>query len=70
MRRLRYPEFAAHQQAHKSFLSRFQGFSRALQAGETVDPGELFDFVSGWFKQHMAEQDGPLAGFLNARKAA
>jgi methyl-accepting chemotaxis protein len=70
MRRRRYPGLAAHQAAHKTFLTRFQTFSRALDAGESFDAGEFFDFVSTWFKQHMIELDGPMAKFLQAREAA
>jgi hemerythrin len=51
-------------------MSRFQGYSRALQAGEPIDASQFFDFVSGWFRQHMIEHDSVLARFLHTKKAA
>jgi hemerythrin-like metal-binding protein len=70
MRRHSYPELRSHQRAHESFMSRFQGYSRALQAGEPIDASQFFDFVSGWFRQHMIEHDSVLARFLHTKKAA
>jgi hemerythrin-like metal-binding protein len=70
MRRNRYADLAAHQQQHRAFLSRFREFAGAIGAGEAIDVSAFFDFISGWFRQHVTEHDAPLARFLNARRAA
>ena len=70
MRRARYPELGAHQQAHKMFLSQFEAFATSLRVGDAVDTNRFLDFVAGWFKQHMAEYDGAMGRFLRTRAAA
>jgi hemerythrin-like metal-binding protein len=70
MQRTRYPGFHAHQQAHQAFINRFRDVTRELQAGQAIDASQFFDFVSGWFKQHMSEQDAPMANFAKIRQAA
>jgi len=70
MRRHNYPALAAHRQAHQAFLRKFAEFGGALRMGEPLDASAFFEFVSGWFRQHMTEHDGPLAAFLKLRQAA
>ena len=70
MRRHNYADLAAHQRSHKVFLDRFQAFAQELQTGTSIDPGQFFDFISTWFKNHMTEHDVPMARFLTARQAA
>ncbi len=70
MRRHNYPGLAAHQTAHRAFISRFREVSQTLEAGRTVDASGFFDFVAGWFKAHMRDHDGPLARFLKLKQAA
>jgi hemerythrin-like metal-binding protein len=70
MRRHRDPGLEAHRQSHKTFVSRFQDVSRTLRANEAFDAGPFFDFVSGWFRQHMSEFDGPMARLSHGKQAA
>jgi hypothetical protein len=35
-----------------------------------VDASGFFDFVAGWFREHMRDHDGPLARFLKLKQAA
>ena len=70
MRRHNYRDLATHQAAHKAFVSRFREVSQTLEAGRKVDAGGFFDFVAGWFKEHMRDHDGPLARFLKVKQAA
>jgi hemerythrin-like metal-binding protein len=70
MRRYNYTDLATHQAAHKTFVSRFRQLSETLEAGRKADAAEFFDFVAGWFKEHMRDHDGPLARFLKLKQAA
>ena len=70
MRRHNYPEVTKHQAAHKAFISRFRTVAQTLEAGQTVDAAGFFDFVAGWFKEHMRDHDGPLAQYLKVKQAA
>jgi hemerythrin-like metal-binding protein len=70
MRRYNYSDLATHQAAHKTFVSRFRQVSQTLEAGRQVDASGFFDFVAGWFKEHMRDHDGPLARFLKVKQAA
>src|SRR5262249_10214310 len=70
MRVNRYADLSTHQQQHRAFIARFRGFTRSIEAGEAVDAGAFFDFVSDWFRQHATEHDAPLARFLRTRQAA
>jgi len=69
MRRHDFPNLATHQAAHKVFVGRFREMSQTLEAGRKVDAGEFFDFVAGWFKEHMRDHDGPRAWFLKLKQA-
>jgi hemerythrin-like metal-binding protein len=70
MRRHNYPDLAKHQAAHKAFVGRFRDVSQNLEAGRAIDAAGFFDFVAGWFKDHMRDHDGPLARYLKLKQAA
>jgi hemerythrin-like metal-binding protein len=70
MQRHGYPDLATHQAAHRAFVSRFREVSQTLESGRKIDAGGFFDFVAGWFKEHMRDHDGPLARFLKLKQAA
>jgi hemerythrin-like metal-binding protein len=70
MRRHNYRDLATHQAAHKTFVSRFHEVSQTLEAGRAVDAAGFFDFVAGWFKEHMRDHDAPLAQYLKVKQAA
>jgi hemerythrin-like metal-binding protein len=70
MQRHNYSHVTAHQAAHKAFVSRFREVSQSLDAGRPIDASGFFDFVAGWFKEHMRDHDAPLARFLKVKQAA
>jgi len=68
MSRTGYSELAGHRHNHQAFFHQYENLKRQVAAGAENAAMDLFDFLSDWFRAHIAHDDRPLAQFLSQQK--
>jgi hemerythrin len=69
MRRLDYPELAAHAAQHQTLLDRLIGRSMDVGKGYMNKPA-IAALMRDWCERHVPEEDAKLGQFLASRQAA
>ncbi|MDX2493642.1 MAG: bacteriohemerythrin [Desulfuromusa sp.] len=57
MQKNNYPDLAAHQQIHKSFVEKVGIYAEKLKAGERLPPVDIYNFLTDWLISHIEKQD-------------
>jgi hemerythrin-like metal-binding protein len=66
MRTIDYPDFFAHQGAHRQFVGRLQAEIRRLDAGESLTL-DILHFLKDWLVNHILVNDRDYAAFFAAK---
>jgi methyl-accepting chemotaxis protein len=70
MAKHRYTDADAHRRDHKAFMDRIASLKAGVESNRTEAASQLFDYVSGWFREHIRNADKPLAVFMQSKKVA
>lgn len=62
MRKIGYPEFAAHKERHDAFVQRIARERAAMASGTDISL-DLFHFLRDWLVQHIRAEDRKYAAF-------
>jgi hemerythrin len=62
-----YPDLARQKQEHKAYRIKVVAFCQATIGHEDSVPGELLEFMRGWWMNHILETDMKYRSFLTER---
>jgi len=62
-----YPDYPAHQAAHKLVLGQMNKFAGCLEDETAISFDVQTDESKDWVTKHLLERDAPLGKFLNDR---
>jgi hemerythrin len=57
MIKYKYPKFFEHKDEHDSFIQEIFKLEKRLFKENVMTPGEMIDFIQGWFKGHIMDKD-------------
>lgn len=65
MAQYEYPDLDRHRERHARFIYRVQRYRRDFEDGKPLEPMEIIEFITGWWREHILGVDKEYAPFLN-----
>ena len=63
-----YPDAAKHQEEHKMFIEKIEGFSNDFSAGKIGLSIQVMNFLSDWLKNHIMGCDQKYVPYFAGKK--
>lgn len=57
LRLFTYSDYAGHKHKHEHGVKQIEAFSRRYAEGDRSVPLELFEFIGGWWRHHILDED-------------
>jgi hemerythrin len=70
MRRMGYPELAAHLDQHKALTAHVYDLAKRWDDGQPIDTDALCRFLRQWLSEHIGIEDKKIGTFYNAQNTS